>query len=65
VIALSFFRARHDRRPKFARATRATNQTQTISRYVERVRMARRYIQRARAAGWRGSIRRAVGVESC
>ena len=56
LIALSFFRARNQRAPRFRRPTRSHNTAKTVSRRVDRVRSARRHIALARTHGWRGSI---------
>ena len=61
LIALSFFRARHQQVRRFRHPTRASNARQTVSKYGERVASARAHIRQARAAGWRGSILRAIG----
>lgn len=60
LIALSFFRSRNQRAPRFAHATRRHNQEQTVSRRAERVKAARAHIRLARQHGWRGSITAAI-----
>jgi hypothetical protein len=59
LCALSFYRARHQRRTKYKHATGRRAQ-QTVSVYTEYTRTAKRFIQQARAAGFRGSIRTLV-----
>ena len=61
LCALSFFRARNQRAPRFAHATGA-KRLQTVSRRADRARAARRHIALARKHGFRGSIRAALGV---
>jgi hypothetical protein len=60
LCALSFFRHRHDKRPRFKKPTRRRNQEKMVSQYREYARIARDYIRLARQAGWRGSIIEAV-----
>jgi hypothetical protein len=60
LCALSFFRRRNDRRPAFKTSNKRN--MPTVSARGERVAMARKFIRRAREAGFRGSIRAAVGV---
>jgi hypothetical protein len=56
LCALSFFRARRDKRPRFKKATRLHNAAQTIPYRKEAVHMARKYIKLAREAGFKGSV---------
>lgn len=60
LIALGFFRSRHQRQPRFKRARRRSNKRQTVSCYKSSTSLARDYIKRARSAGWRGSIRKII-----
>ena len=60
LIALSFYRRRNQVAPRFRHATRPHNAKQSVSRRADRVRLARKHIALARAAGWRGSITSAV-----
>lgn len=57
ICAVSFFRARHLTRRKFA-SGRRTNQIESLNR--EHVRMARHYVAKARRLGFRGSVRSLV-----
>ena len=54
LCALSFFKTRHGRKPRFKNSKRKV--VRTISCYKDNIRMARGYIVKARIAGWRGSI---------
>lgn len=56
LCALSFFRHRHDRRPRFKRPKRSWNIRQTTSQASEYRSIARDFIGQARAAGFRGSV---------
>ena len=60
LIALSFYRARNQRAPRFAHATTPSNQRQTVNRRADRVRTARAHIALARQYGWRGSVLAAI-----
>jgi len=57
LLALSFFRGRHTRRPVYKHAT-GRRALQTISVNREYTTRAKEYIRDARAAGFQGSIRR-------
>lgn len=59
LCALAYFRARHVKRPKYRSGRRLD---QTISARRRNAALARLYVRRARAAGWRGSVRAALGV---
>lgn len=59
LIALSFFRHRHDRVPRYKNPSKR-HADLTVSCRSNNVRIARKYIRRARAVGWRGSIVKAV-----
>lgn len=63
LIALSFYRARNQRAAQFKHPSKRSHAAQTVSRRIERVRAARRHIAAARAAGFRGSIIAAIGIE--
>lgn len=52
--ALSFFRNRHHKKPLYRRTKRRN--PQMVSCYRDNVHMARRYIRKAREAGFRGSV---------
>ncbi|RMH32105.1 MAG: hypothetical protein D6690_14740 [Nitrospirae bacterium] len=58
LLALSFFRHRHDRIPLYRNPKR--KRQVYVSRYAESCRIAREYIRLAREQGWRGSIRDAL-----
>jgi len=58
LCALSFFRSRHDRRPRFKNPKR--HGVRTISCFSQNVRMARLYVSKAWRAGWRRSVIEAV-----
>ena len=60
LCALSFFRHRWDKVPRFKNASRRRNQEKKVSCYGEYVRVTRDYVRRAREAGWRGSVIEAV-----
>lgn len=60
LCALSYFKSRHGKRPMFKAAKKRSNQARMVCLYEPHVYMAREYIRRARAAGWRGSVREAV-----
>jgi hypothetical protein len=55
ILALSFFRSRHVRAPRFKNPNKA-HSGRTVSCRVERVRTARKYVLLARKWGWRGSV---------
>jgi len=55
ILALSFFRSRNVRAPRFKNPNKA-HAGLTVSRRIERVRTARKYVLLARKWGWRGSI---------
>ena len=55
ILALSFFRSRHVRAPRFKNPNKR-HAGLTVSRRVERVRTARRCVLLARKFGWRGSV---------
>ena len=56
LCALSFFRARHKKKPRF----KSSKRTEMVSTYKDNARMARIFIDRARRTGWRGSIVEAI-----
>ena len=56
LLAMSFYRGRHGRRPRFANPTRRTNRLKTVSVYDRYCQLSRAYIVRARAAGFRGQV---------
>jgi|GEM_PF-2377634 len=58
ILALSFFRSRNVRAPRFKNPNKASRcfASGTVSRRIERVRTARKYVLLARKWGWRGSI---------
>lgn len=58
LIAWGFFRNRHGGKPRFKRSKRRSGDR--VSCYRDNVQMARLYIRRARAAGWRGTIPQAA-----
>jgi hypothetical protein len=58
LCALSFFRNRHNRRPRFKNPKRYS--ARTVSCLSQNVRMARLYVSKARKAGWRGSVIEAI-----
>lgn len=68
LCALSFFHSRHSRDPRFKKDKKIAsllkknqiNQIRTVSHYREWVRMARVFSCKAREAGWKGSIIKAV-----
>jgi len=55
LLALSYFRHRHDLVPRFKTGRRCHHLVPV--NYRKHATMARQYIQSARAAGFRGSIR--------
>jgi len=58
LCALSFFKQRHGRIPRYKKSKRRV--PVMVSHYREYARVTRRYIQEARRAGFRGSIVKAV-----
>lgn len=60
LCALSFFRGRHVKRRLFKQARRMRNPLVSLNH--DYVREARHYIREARRAGFRGSIRKMLGV---
>lgn len=63
LCALSFFRRRHVRLPKYKKAKSRKRQQETIGNYAECARLSRHYIARARNAGWSGSVIGAIMEE--
>ena len=57
LCALAFYRHRHDTRQVYKTGRRSTLRVK-VNR-ADYVAVARKHIRRARAAGWRGSIRQA------
>jgi len=55
ILALSFFRSRHVRVPRFKNPSKR-HAGMTVSCRVEKVKTARKYILLARKWGWRGSV---------
>jgi hypothetical protein len=60
ILAMSFFRSRHERRNRFANSDR--HKKETVPVYREHARLARHYIDEARKYGFRGSVIRAIEV---
>jgi hypothetical protein len=60
LCALSYFRHRHDRSPRYKKAKGARKQAITVGHYCEYIRVARDYIRQAREVGFRGSIPEAI-----
>mgnify|MGYP001382672496 CR=1 FL=1 len=58
LCAVGFFRGRNGKRPRYKRSQRKN--TPTVSARAEKIELARLFIQRARRAGFRGSVREAV-----
>lgn len=63
LCALSFYRVRHQRRAKYEHATGRRAQ-QTVSVYKEYTVISKWFIRDARAAGFRGSIRKMLGIDT-
>lgn len=59
ILAVSFFKSRHDRRKAYKRSRRHANDTIPGS-YPEHARIARNFIAEARKHGFRGSVVEAV-----
>lgn len=60
LCALAFYRHRHDNRKRYKSGRRSALTVSVDTRgYIA---LARNHITLARQAGWRGSIRRALGV---
>ena len=64
LCALSFYRARNQRRKRFAHASKRHNAEKTVSQRARMVYLARKEIALAREHGWHGSVRAALGVTS-
>ncbi len=56
LCALSFFRRRREKRPRFKKPKRRHNAVQMVSNRKDAVRLARHFIKRAREAGFKGSV---------
>lgn len=63
LCALSFYHVRHQRRAKYAHATGRRAQ-QTVSVYTKYTVISKRFIRDARTAGFRGSIRKMLGIDT-
>lgn len=55
ILAVSFFKSRHDRRQAFRKSKRHANDTVPVS-YTEHARLTREYITLARKYGFKGSV---------
>lgn len=55
VMALRCFQVRHQKVPEFGRRSRRYS-GRMVGQYREKTRRARRYVELARSAGWRGSV---------
>lgn len=61
LCALSFFRHRHDSRPRYKKSRRSNVPMVPVNR--EYVRVAREFISEARRKGFKGSIIEALKIE--
>ena len=59
LVALSYFRHRHDKTPRF-RKRKKGKENPGVGHFPEMIRHARDHIRKARELGWRGSIREAL-----
>ena len=64
LCALSFYRARHQQRKRFTRSSKPHNQVKTVGQRARMVYLARKEIALARDAGWRGSVKQALGLSA-
>jgi hypothetical protein len=54
---MSFFRHRHDKKPRYKNPSRRRNAGKMVGQFTEQVRLAREYIREARARGFKGEIK--------
>ncbi len=56
LCALSFFRHRHDRRPRYKNPSKKSNREKTVSNFSSYSQIIREYIQEAREKGFKGKV---------
>lgn len=63
VMAVRAFQARHDQVPMYRHAKTKRGKAARRKAYTEEVRRARRFVKKARAAGFRGSVMERLGIK--